>query len=164
MRIKFDTNSVTLDDFIYPIQVGGASFDREYGYFKGISPYQRGYGRRQHGAGLGDILKNVWRFLLPVLKKVGTEVGREAVSTGARVLSKIDETGSVNKPEIVAEIKKGIDNIYEKGGMNRQMGTGNKKRIKGERKRAITLIGKKVPINAVKRAKKNRDIFSHGLF
>lgn len=161
MHVKFDPSSVNLDTFYHSTQFGG-SYDGPYQYFRGIPPYQRGYGIRQRGAGVSDILRSVWRFLLPMIKKAGTEVGKEALSTGARVLTQMNESGNISKPEIINEIKKGVDNVYERGGMKRQFGTG--KRIKGaKRPKYSVLIGKKVKAKNI-RKNKNRDIFSHGLF
>jgi hypothetical protein len=157
MHIIFDTSSVNLDNFLHNNQFGGSANDN-YLYFKGIPPYQRGYGIKQRGAGIGDIMRGVWRFLLPFIKKAGTEVSREAISTGSRILNKMDEGG---RPEIVTEIKKGLDNVYERGGMSRQYGTG--KGIKGQQsKRKIhsNLIGKAVKVKKVK-LKRRGDIFSY---
>lgn len=68
------------------------------GRFDHASPYQRGYGHfsaltRQRGAGIGSVLRNVWRYLRPLVSKVqpittsiGKAVGQEALSTTARVL------------------------------------------------------------------------------
>jgi hypothetical protein len=157
MHVIFDTSSVNLDTFLHNTQFGGSASEN-YLYFKGVPPYQRGYGIKQRGAGIGDILRGVWRFLLPYIKKAGTEVSREALSTGSRILNKMDEGG---KPEVVTEIKKGLDNVYERGGMRRQYGTG--KSIKGpqtKRKMHSNFIGKAVKANKVKK-KHSGDIFSY---
>ena len=150
----FDPTSVTLDDFIEQIGSG------EFSYFKGIAPFQRGYGR-QRGGGLGDVLRMLWRAVLPKIKSAGMVLGREALSTGSRLLDNM-ESGSVSKPEIITEAKKGVDNILEKSGIGRQFGTGRKsikrKRIFNEQ----SIIGKTIPKRLIKKRKRS-DVFG-GLY
>ena len=81
VHIVFDTSTVGYDDFI-PMSGGGMTEE----YFKGSSPFQRGYG--QKGAGIGDVMRGLWRFLLPVMRRVGTTVSEEALNTGQRALWK----------------------------------------------------------------------------
>ena len=71
-------------------------FESDYNYFKGLPPYQRGFGYHQRGAGLGDILKGIWRFLLPVIKspaarEIGQTLGKEAISSGSKILTRVIE-------------------------------------------------------------------------
>lgn len=84
VHVVFDTNAVSLGDFI---QTGGGSST----YFEGVAPYQRGRGivLRQRGAGVGAILRGLWRTLLPVLKSVGASVTQEGIATGSRILSNL---------------------------------------------------------------------------
>lgn len=151
VHILFDTSTVTYDNFISPQRDGGADDDDNDGgglegknnflsenmhFFKG-SPYQRGYGNHrriygrywQRGAGIGDILRGLWRILFPVLKNIGQSVGQEGVSTGGRILSKLSQGGNL-KEAITSEGKRGIDNLLEKGGMQKQFGTGKNRRRK----------------------------------
>lgn len=160
VHILFDTTTVTYDNFLPPQKGGGDDngggggggiedenkFPGENLYFFKGSPYQRGYGgagnqRRiygrhwQRGAGIGDILRGLWRILFPVLKNIGHSVGREGVSTGERILSKISQ-GENLKETIKSEGKRGIDNLLEKGGMPKQFGTGRR------RKKRLALLPK----------------------
>ncbi|KAL3117799.1 hypothetical protein niasHT_009845 [Heterodera trifolii] len=64
--------------------------EKEMAVFKGSSPFQRGYGT-QRGAGVGDVFRGLWRFFLPILRRVGTTVGTEALNTGQRVLERENE-------------------------------------------------------------------------
>lgn len=134
VHIIFDGSTVGLDDF-YNQRGGGFG---ETTYFKGV-PYQRGYGF-QRGGGMGDILRNVWRFLLPVLKTTGSIVGKEALLTGSRVLEKVAE-GEKLKNAAMSEGKRGVGNIFDKGvekitSTRTQSGGGSIKR-KRTHKRAI---------------------------
>ena len=145
----FDPNSVSFDDFLIVEQVGTGE---PFHYFHGIPPYQRGYGR-QRGGGVGDVLRFLWRALLPRIKTAGSILGREALSTGGRVLDTI-EKGESPKQAIISEVKKGVDNLMEKGGIGRQFGTGTKKKsIKRKR-----IVGKTVPKSTVKKRKRS-DVF-----
>ncbi len=49
--------------------------------FEGV-PYQR-------GNGLGSFFKGLFRMILPVVKKVGKAVGKEALATGANVAADV---------------------------------------------------------------------------
>lgn len=92
VRVIFDGSNLKL----------GSQFPQEgsgiIGRFDAASPYQRGYGHfsamaRQRGAGVGSVLRNVWRYLRPlasslhpITTSIGKAVGQEALSTTARVL------------------------------------------------------------------------------
>ncbi|CAK5044043.1 unnamed protein product [Meloidogyne enterolobii] len=116
VHILFDTNTVSYDDFL-PMRGDGVSDE----YFKGAAPFQRGYG--QKGAGVGDIMRGIWRYFLPIMKKVGTTVSEEALNTGQRALSRVIQ-GEPVKEALVSEGKKGIDTVLEKGGLPKQFGAG----------------------------------------
>ena len=144
VHVPFDTNSVSLSHFASP-QFGGG----DYEFFRGYQPYQR---FNQTGYGLGDILRSIWRAIFPVLKSAGTAAGKEALSTGTRILDKMEQ-GEDLKQAVISEGKKGMDNLLKKGGVGRQFGTGVRgirKSIKGKKKRKSSLIstnslvGKKV--------------------
>ena len=121
VHVDFDPGTVTLNDFI---QFGAGG---EISYFKGVPPYQRGYGYRQRGAGISDILKSLWRTFLPVLKSAGSTVGKEALSTGSRILDRVAQGENV-KAALINEGKAGVGNLLEKTGIPRQTGAGGIKR------------------------------------
>jgi hypothetical protein len=116
VHILFDTSTAGYEDFI-PMSGGGIPED----YFKGASPFQRGYG--QKGAGIGDVMKGIWRFILPVMRRVGTTVSEEALNTGQRALGRVMQ-GEPIKEALVSEGKKGVDKVLEKGGLPKQFGSG----------------------------------------
>lgn len=112
VHVIFDTNSVGLDDFI---QFGGGN-----AYFEGIPPYQRGRGAfRQRGAGVGSILRGLWRTLLPILKTVGSTVKKEGMATGGRILSNLAEGGNLQQT-LLNEGKTGVTNIANQLKANQQ--------------------------------------------
>ena len=143
VHVKFDPNSISIYDF--ETQIGHG----EYNYFRGAMPFQRGYG--QSGAGVGDFLRSLWRALMPSLKSAGKTVGREALSTGSRILEKVAQ-GEDLKETVSNEALRGIDNVLEKGGIRRQTGAGTIKKLKIHQHQIIPskkLIGKKVKIKTL---------------
>ena len=125
----FDTSSIYYEDDYSPYQLGSGLGNDDV--FRGGSVYQRGYGI-QRGAGIGDVFKGLWRFFRPLLQRVGTAVGEEALNTGQRVLEQVKE-GKPIKESLITESKKGIDTVLEKGGMPKQFGTGRRRSIKRKR-------------------------------
>jgi len=88
VHILFDTTKVGYDDFI---QTGtGIESENTYNFYRGSAPFQIGYGL-QTGAGIGDILRGLWRFFLPIARRVGTTVTSEALNTGQRILERVNE-------------------------------------------------------------------------
>uniref|UniRef100_A0A914QWF2 Uncharacterized protein n=1 Tax=Panagrolaimus davidi TaxID=227884 RepID=A0A914QWF2_9BILA len=72
VRVLFNPDSLDLNNVIYPLQTGGY-------FFTGIS--------RQRGAGVGDILRSLWRFVLPAVKAIG----KEGLAATATTLGNISE-------------------------------------------------------------------------
>lgn len=151
MHIPFDTRSVGYDDHFVAgavTQSGGGNgpLAEPYHYFRGAQPWaQRGFGGRQTGAGIGDVLRRFWRIIMPVVKRAGAAVGKETLETGGRVLDRVVH-GDAVKEAVIGEGKKGIDTLLEKGGMQKQFGTGSRRRrIKGKRRSQShhILIGKR---------------------
>lgn len=68
-------------------QVGGGLSPGPY--YRGF-PYQQGFGIVQNGRGLGNVLSSFWRFLSPVLKNVGMDIGCEAFAAGGRILDDLE--------------------------------------------------------------------------
>ena len=133
VHVQFDTSLV---GFNLIEQNGNGA---ENYYFKGAAPYQRGYGQR--GAGVGDIMRGLWRFFLPIVKRVGTTVSAEALNTGQRVLERVNQ-GQPLKEALVSEGKRGIDTVLEKGGLSKQFGTGKKSIKRKKFPSHQTVIGK----------------------
>lgn len=121
----FDTSTIYYDDYI---QTGSGLEKGDF--FRGGSVYQRGYGV-QRGAGIGDVFKGLWRFFRPILQRVGTTVGEEALKTGQRVIEDVKE-GKPIKESLIMEGKKGIDTVLEQGGIPKQFGTCSKRRKRSQ--------------------------------
>ncbi|KAL3077646.1 hypothetical protein niasHT_039438 [Heterodera trifolii] len=122
VHIVFDPSIAEYDDYVM-MQYGGGLEKDDFDYFRGSTPFQRGYGA-QRGAGVGDVFRGLWRFFLPILRRVGTTVGSEALSTGQRVLERVGNEGMPIKEALVTEGKRGIDTVLDKGGLPKQFGTG----------------------------------------
>lgn len=128
VHVIFDTSTPSYDDFV---QVGGGAIDQGNDFYRGLPPFQRGYGL-QRGAGIGDVFRGLWRFIFPFVKQLGTTVSAEAFNTGQRVLERVNQ-GEALKEAIMSEGKKSYDNMLERGGLPKQFGTG-RKGIKRKRK------------------------------
>lgn len=161
VHVLFDSNSLSLADFI---QSGAGN-----SYFEGLAPYQRGRGLRQRGAGVGAILRGLWRTLLPVLKSVGASVTQEGIATGSRILSNLAQ-GSNLKDTLINEGRAGVTNLADKfGSEGRQQSGGGYKRRRADviRRKIIeanSIVGKSTPpLSIIPRRKRVRkDTF--GLF
>ena len=93
VHVRFDTSRVTIQDLLAGQSGGGA-----ISFFEGM-PFQRGV---QRGAGVGDVLRRLWRFVVPLASKAGhalaplaKEIGREGLVAGSRILSDVAEGGDV---------------------------------------------------------------------
>lgn len=128
-----------------------AYFSRQKGggmsYFVGM-PFQRGHGMvhfgglRQRGAGLGAVLRSLWRFVVPLASAAGhalapyaAEIGREGLSTGARILQNVSE-GADLKETLRNESREGLRNAV------RRMQTGSG-RTKAKNRPVIAIRSKK---------------------
>jgi hypothetical protein len=131
-HIPFDSKTVTYGDYHHMVG-SGLDDDTLSHYYHGAMPFQRGYGR-QRGAGIGDVLRGVWRMLLPIIRRAGTTVAQEAVATGGRVVEKIGQ-GEKVRESLVNESKRGMDNLLEKTGLPKQFGTGRGIKRRRPRKR-----------------------------
>uniref|UniRef100_A0A1I8BGN0 Uncharacterized protein n=1 Tax=Meloidogyne hapla TaxID=6305 RepID=A0A1I8BGN0_MELHA len=149
VHIIFDTSTVSYDNF-QPNELTRNGITDEYNYFRGAPPFQRGYGQR--GAGVGDVMRGLWRFIRPIIQRVGSTVSAEALNTGQRVLERVNK-GEPIKEALVSEGRKGIDTVLEKGGFPKQFGTGGKKSIK--RKREL----EKLHQTLIKRKRLRKDAF-----
>jgi hypothetical protein len=124
MHIPFDTRSVGYDEHFFR-QIGGGNQQEQdqqkygplsepYYYFRGSPPWtQRGFGAMQTGAGVGDVLRHLWRIILPVVKRAGEAVGKEALNTGGRVLDRVVQ-GESAKEAAISEGKKGLIHYWKR--------------------------------------------------
>ena len=163
VHVVFDVNTGRFGDY-FPSTSGEASQVGFGEFYRGFR-YQRGYGQR--GRGIGGILRTVWRFMVPILKDVGRTVGKEGMSTGARILENIAQ-GVEPKEAIVTETQRGVrtvakqaaERLKEQSGSgvhnqfgNRNPGKVNKSRRKRNNERSrnsATIVGRSVLIPASK--------------
>jgi hypothetical protein len=104
--------------------------------FDGL-PYQR-------GGGLGNIFRGIFRFLLPIAKKAGKAVGKQALRTGSQIASDVvageDLKKAVNrrsKTGASALLKKAAKKVGQKGGRRKKStikGGKKKKRVTRKKK------------------------------
>ncbi|KAL3118843.1 hypothetical protein niasHT_008190 [Heterodera trifolii] len=116
---------------------GAPTFQRGYGYFLGVP--------RQKGAGVGSVLRNLWRYLRPMVSaarpyaaNIAAEIGKEGLETGARFLNEVSKGGNI-KDALVSEGKEGAKNLLDKASSSLQKGRGRKKRRGGGKKAEIIL-------------------------
>ncbi|KAL3075542.1 hypothetical protein niasHT_038259 [Heterodera trifolii] len=116
---------------------GAPTFQRGYGYFLGVP--------RQKGAGVGSVLRNLWRYLRPMVSaarpyaaNIAAEIGKEGLETGARFLNEVSKGGNI-KDALVSEGKEGAKNLLDKASSSLQKGRGRKKRRGGRKKAEIIL-------------------------
>jgi hypothetical protein len=165
VRVIFDGSNLHLGNY-FPQEGGGI-----IGRFEAASPFQRGYGHfsamaRQRGAGLGSVLRNVWRYLRPlassispITTSIGKAVGKEALSTTARVID--DVVGGTDlKSAVKAQGREGLRKLASQAATKLQSGTGRKRKYKRrpiKRGRVILkpeLIGQTVPGRAILKKKR----------
>jgi len=148
VRVIFDGSNLSLER----IQTGSGPI----AYFEGF-PYQRGYGSiRQRGAGVGSVLKTIWRYLKPITAtispiaaSIGKEIGKEGLETSARVLSKVVQGGDIQEA-LAGESKEGVRRLLSKASSRLQEGGGQRRKRKNQSKTRIILkpndlIGQTVP-------------------
>ena len=154
VHVRFDPSSISH----YSHQVGYGL--GELSYFKGLPPYQR-------GAGLSDIFKGIWRFLLPAIKspavkELGQTLGKEAISSGAKILNRVVE-GETLKEAALEEGKSAAETLMEKGieriKKTKQKGSGLPIKRRKKRSSIISLPRTIIPPKSIKRKRKRSDAF-----
>jgi len=117
MHAIFDFNKVDFDRF-FATQQGEGDFYRGKRYIRSY---------KQNGQGVGLVLSSLWRVLSPVLKNLGTNLGREALSTGSRILEDVTKGESI-KDAAKSGLKQGVKNIF-----GPHKGEGRKRKLIGRR-------------------------------
>lgn len=128
-----------------------ASFNDQTGsglisYYETPFSHQRGFGSftRQHGAGVGSVIKSIFRYLRPLattLQPIGKAIGNEALQTTARILDDVTSGKGDLKESITKQSKEGLSKLLNKASENLQkpqQGSG-----RGRRKRSYKHIQKK---------------------
>jgi hypothetical protein len=95
-------------------------------YFEG-QPWQR-------GGGIGSIFQSLVRFLMPIGKTIGRELGKEGIETGSRLLNRL-AAGQDIKSSMVEESQKGLKNLVDRVYEKRQ--SGGRRAIKGKKKTIV---------------------------
>ncbi|KAH7687889.1 integrase core domain-containing protein, partial [Aphelenchoides avenae] len=85
----------------------------------GEGPYFAG-SLYQRGAGIGSIFARLVRFLVPIAKAAGRELGREGLAVGSRVLGSVAE-GQALKKAAINEVAQGARNIVGRTDMNAEL-------------------------------------------
>lgn len=77
-------------------------------------PYQR-------GAGLGSIFRGIFRALLPIVKHAGKAIGKQALSTGAEIVSDVAAGNSI-KEAVKRRTKAGTAKLLNRAATKLQSG------------------------------------------
>ena len=168
MRVLFDPSESSSSSSSAD-QTGQGGLQHHH-YFQGLPPYQRGYGYfagfpRQRGAGIGDVIRRVWRFLKPSLMSAGKAIGQEGLATTARTLSDVVQGTNV-KDAITNQGLEGVGNLLGKAQETlkskrpQQQGKGRGKRGRTRKDKVILkpidLIGTSVSAKAVNKNKRKK--------
>jgi NAD/NADP transhydrogenase alpha subunit len=152
MHVIFDGSTLSLANFGHEpgIQAGNGMIS----HFQPQEYHQRGWGygqfpylARQRGAGVGSVLKNIWRYLKPLAASVhpiastfAREIGKEGLAATARTLGEVAK-GEDLKEALGNQVKQSTQTLLEKaqnklkgGGRGGQIGKGRGKRSIANRK------------------------------
>ncbi|KAL3115093.1 hypothetical protein niasHT_017937 [Heterodera trifolii] len=162
VRVIFNGSNLRLEKYHH--QQGG-----NISYFEGSPAFQRGYGYflgipRQKGAGVGAVLRNLWRYLRPMIAaakpyatNIAAEVGKEGLERGARVLGEAAKGGDV-KEALLAEGREGVKTLLDKASSSLQKGRGRRRRKRGTKAEIILkptdIVGQTVPQRALLKKKR----------
>ena len=143
-------------------------------YFEGAPTFQRGYGYflgvpRQKGAGVGSVLRNLWRYLRPMVSaaqpyaaNVAAEIGKEGLQRGAKILEEVAK-GTDVKDALMAEGKEGVRSLVDKASSALQQKGRGRRRTGRKRARKTKaeiilkptdIIGQTVPQKALLKKKR----------
>jgi hypothetical protein len=109
--------------------------------------------RGQRGHGLGSMLSGLFRSAMPMIKQGLSAFGKQALRTGAQVVSDWADGGNIGE-SFKQRSRQGIKELVAPLADSEQTGSG---RRRFSRKRAITKKNKK---NIKRRRKKYSDIFA----
>ena len=127
----------------------------------------------QRGSGIGNIFRGIFKLLLPVAKRVGRTVGKQALSTGSRIAGDLIEGVPLNSA-IKTHGATGIRAVGQKLGSQmlarhtpkrRKATTSKKTKVQkgrglGSRKRKKTGGRKSVTLGVLKKNKKKQTFFN----
>ena len=111
VHVAFDPDSIDWLPF-FQSQMGG-------GYFFEGQQFQR-------GNGLSSVFSTIFRYLLPIGKTIGKELGKEGIQMSSRVLNRL--AGGENlRDSLVTESQKGLKNVVDQV-YARQKGQGRRRK------------------------------------
>jgi hypothetical protein len=109
--------------------------EREWTHHYGEQAKQSGAGftgmQYQRGAGLGSFFRGVFRALLPIAKSAGKRIGKQALSTGAQIVSDVVAGKSI-KAAAKTRGKQATAKLLAQAA--RKVQSGGKKRAAGKKK------------------------------
>lgn len=134
-----------------------------------LSQAQHGAGftglQYQRGAGIGNLFRQVWRFLLPVAASAGKTLGREALAAGANFASDV-LAGTAPKVAMKKHGKVAASNLLSKAATKVRGGGKRKKKrktpINRKRKSKTAGAGKKRKRRGGKKRKTKRRKLTRG--
>jgi hypothetical protein len=144
MHVIFDGSTLSLATISNP-QSGGGPIN----YFEALQNFQRGHGHfstfaRQRGAGVGSVLRHIWRYLKPLGSAVAPiaagamkEIGQEGLKAAAKTLEDVSR-GEDIKSSISSNANQSAQNLLAKAQSKLKQkgsGRGRKKRSTGPSKR-----------------------------
>ena len=141
-------------------QLGGAGAAIEF------SRFQRGYGLRlryQRGTGVGNVLRSLWRFLVPLAREAGQALTKEGASAGARILQNIAQGADI-KEAVVTEGKQAMRNVAGLAAEKlQQQGSGIVYRKRPAKRKPTSLdiikfTGRSVSNSSLQKKKKNTNL------
>ncbi|KAL3085830.1 hypothetical protein niasHS_008126 [Heterodera schachtii] len=130
---------------------------------------------KKKGAGVGSVLRNLWRYLRPMVSaarpyaaNIAAEIGKEGLETGARFLNEVSKGGNI-KDALVSEGKEGAKKLLDKASSSLQKGSGRRKRRGGRKKAEIILkpsdvVGQTVPQKALLKKKRFDSLVSNSSY
>ena len=132
MHIEFNPNKINWSLFIASqsrgvnlngdakqndiIQFGGAANSPNFFHYGGAAafsglPFQR-------GAGIGSVFRSLWRFLIPLGREAGIEIGRQGLVSGVRALSSALDGDKNLSTALADEGRAGLKTLLDKASNN----------------------------------------------
>lgn len=129
----------------------------------------------QHGAGIGSFLGGVYRYVLPLLKRSATAVGKEMLQTGLNIASDVGELKKPFKQAFKERMRQSGSNLQQKAkdnldrfmkGDGYKMGSKSlplhlaaalgreKKKRTGRKKKSGALLRRKLKENSARRRRR----------
>jgi hypothetical protein len=103
MHVNYDPKVEDWSRFVSnDLQFGGGDYEQ---FFSGY-PYQR-------AGGIGDVLRSLWRFLVPLGRSAVKSIGSEGLRTASQVLNEVVEGKDV-RTSLERGARTGVRNLLDK--------------------------------------------------